>query len=199
MNHWVSSRFSRSKYKKPMYVLWSRRHCIKWQLVQLIRPVMLHQRLHQKKKKKWNNNNNMQVQKTVSKMANRTALNFLWRNYVGDFRLVEFTLHMLQVPKERKKQTRLTLAPNRGSLGVLWTYSVSIVVLSWDLTHKNTQTSTKSHACRVTLTPARSGDANTRFAPSAYKTHTFAQRHKSDKNIPVNLAKTATAALPFLY
>ena len=43
-------------------------------------------------------------------------------------------------------------------------------------------------------------DKHTRpFAPSAYKTYAFAQRHKSDKNIPVKLAKTATAALPFLY
>ena len=38
---------------------------------------------------------------------------------------------------------------------------------------------------------------DTRLASSAYQTYAFAQRHKSDKNIPVNLAKTATAALPF--
>ena len=50
---------------------------------------------------------------------------------------------------------------------------------------------------RHTDWPALDTDKHT-FAPSAYKTYVFVQRHKSDKNIPVNLAKTATAALPFL-
>ena len=121
----------------------------------------------------------------------------LWRNYVGDFRLVEFAQQCsLEVPKERKK-ARLTLAPNRGCHGVLWTYSGSVVVLSWDLTHKNTQTSTQAHLSRHTS----SLDTNTRGSPRPRIKHvnTFAQRHKSDKNIPVNLAKTATAALPFPY
>ena len=63
-----------------------------------------------------------------------------------------FALHVLhwRYPKSERNKT-----PNRGSLGVLWTYSGSSVVPSWDLTHKNTQTSTQTHACRVTLTLAR--------------------------------------------
>ena len=72
----------------------------------------------------------------------------------------QIALHVLRghwrYPKSERNKTRLTLAPNRGSLGVLWTYSGSVVVLSWDSTHKNTQTSTQAHACRVTLTLARS-------------------------------------------
>ena len=128
------------------------------------------------------------------------ACNFLWRNYVGDFRSVELVLHVLhwKYPKNERNKTRLTLAPNRGCLGVLWTYSGSVVVLSWNLTHKNTQTSTQAHACRVTDTDPTvlARHKHTRFAP---RTYAFAQRHKSDKNIPVNVAKTTSAALPFLY
>ena len=55
---------------------------------------------------------------------------------------------------------------------------------------KQTGTRMSRHTDRSSL------DTNTRFAQWTYA---FAQRHKSDKNIPVNLAKTATAALPFLY
>ena len=69
-----------------------------------------------------------------------------------------FSLHVLhwRYPKSERNKTRLTLAPNRGSLRVLWTYSGSVVVLSWDSTHKNTQISTLAHACHVTLTLPRS-------------------------------------------
>jgi len=102
-----------------------------------------------------------------------------------------FALHVLhwRYPKSERNKTRLILAPNRGSLGVLWTYSGSVVVLSWDSTHKNTQISTLAHACHVTLTLPRS--------TPAYKTYAFAQRHKSDKNRPVNLAKEKLLLLPW--
>ena len=145
--------------------------------VQLIWPVMLHQRLHLKE------NKNMQAQKLVSRWAS-SARNFLWRNYVGDFRLVEFDLHVLhwKCPKNERNKTRLTLAPNRGSLGVVWTYSGSVVVLSWDLTHKNTQTSTQAHACRVSHTDPSSLDTNTTRGRSRIK-HTLL--HKD-----INLTKT---------
>ena len=143
-------------------------------------------------------NNNCRHRNRCPRWA-RTARNFLrqWRNfnYVGVFRLDDFARAPFDVPKERKK-TGLTLAPNRCSLGgVLWTYSGLGVVLSWDLTHKNTQTSTQAHACRLTDTDPSSLDTNTRGSPCPRIKHAFAQRHKSDKNIPVNLAKTATAAL----
>ena len=100
-----------------------------------------------------------------------------------------------------KLRNKTHLAPKRDSLGVLWTYSGSVVVLSWDLIHnENTQTSTQTHACRATLTLARS--TQTRGgSPRPRIKHTPLHKdwHKSDKNLPVNLAKTATAALPFLY
>ena len=57
----------------------------------------------------------MQAQKQVPAI-------FLWRNYVGDFRLVEFCsarARHWRYPKSERNKTRLTLAPNRGSLGVL--------------------------------------------------------------------------------
>ena len=109
-------------------------------------------------------------------------------------------LHVLHsmYPKNERSQTRLTLAPNRCSLGVLWTYSGLVVVLSWDLTHKNTQTSTQAHACRLTLTLARSTRTHV-VRPVRVSKHTLLHWHKSDKNIPVNLVKTVTAAFPFLY
>ena len=97
-----------------------------------------------------------------------------------------FALHVspLEVPKERKKQleTHLTLAPNRGSLGVLWTYSGSVVVLSWDSTHKNTQISTLAHACHVTLTLPRSTQTRA-GSPRPHTKHT--PLHKD-----INLTKT---------
>ena len=162
---------------------------------------MLHQRLPllpPTPKKQQQKTNKLQAQKQVSKMSQQSQ-QFLCVTDVGDV----FALHVLhsKYPKNERNKTRLTLAPNRGILGVFWTYSGSVVVLSWDLTHKNTQTSTQVHACRVTLTLARSGDTNTRGSPrrSAYKTYAFEQTHKFDKKIPVILAKTATAALPFLY
>ena len=78
------------------------------------------------------------------------------------------TLHVLHSkhPKNERNKTRLILASNRGSLVVPWTYSGSGVVLSWDLTHKNTQTSTQAHACRVTDTDPSSLDTNTRGSPT---------------------------------
>ena len=86
----------------------------------------------------------------------------LWRNYVGDFRLVEFAQQCsLEVSKERKK-AHLTLAPNRGCHGVLWTYSGSVVVLSWDLTHKNTQTCRHWGTRMSRHTDRSSLDTNTR-------------------------------------
>ena len=102
------------------------------------------------------------------------------------------TLHVLhsKYPKNERNTTRSALASNRGGLGVLWTYSGSGVVLSWDLTHKKTRKQAHyrhTHVASLTLTIARRS------------TQTHAQRHKFDKNIPVNLAKTAIAALPFLY
>ena len=50
---------------------------------------------------------------------------FVWRNDVGDFRLVdwlEFAQHVLRskYPKNERNKIRLTLGSNRGSLGVLW-------------------------------------------------------------------------------
>ena len=73
-------------------------------------------------------------------------------------------------------------------------------MLSWDLTHKNTQTSTQAHACRVTLTLALYTNTRGRWLRPRIK-HTLLHKdiNLSDKNIPVNFAKTATAALPFLY
>ena len=135
-------------------VLWSRRHCTKWQCSLFDRFCCINGYTKKQKQKK---QNNCRHRNRCPRWAS-TARNFLWRNYVGDFRLVEFALARapFQVLKERKKQTRLTLTPIRGSLGVLCTYSGSVVVLSWDLTYKNTQTSTQAHACRVTLTLARS-------------------------------------------
>ena len=144
--------------------------------VQLLWQVMLHQRLplppktnkhtHTQKTKK----QKLQAQKQESKMSQHCP-QFLCATYVGDFRLFDWVCSArapFQVlnPKNERNKTRLTLAPNRGILGVFWTYSGSVVVLSWDLTHKNTQTSTQIHACRVTLTLARSGDTDTRFAPT---------------------------------
>ena len=105
--------------------------------------------------------------------------NFLWRNYVGDFGLVAFALHVLhwRYPKSERNKTRLTLAPNRGCLGVLWTYSGSGVVLSWDLTRKNTQTSTQAHRRMSRHTDPSSLNTNTHGSPRPrIKTHAFAQR-----------------------
>ena len=110
-----------------------------------------------------------------------------------------FALHVLhwRYPKSERNKTRLTLAPNRGSLGVLWTYSGSVVVLSWDSTHKNTQISTLAHAYVTPHWPYLARHKHARFASSAYKTYAFAQRHKSDKNRPVNLAKEKLLLLPW--
>ena len=95
---------------------------------------------------------------------------------------------------QRTKEDTFNLSTKpREPRGALWTYSGSAVVLSWDLTHKNTQTGTRTSQSHWLLLAQHK---HMRFAPSAYKTYAFAQRHKSDKNIPVNLAKTAT--LPFL-
>ena len=97
-----------------------------------------------------------------------------------------------EVPKERKKTrslglpTSVTLAPNRGSLGVLLTYSSSVVVLSRDLTHGNTQKSTQAQACRVTLTPSRSTLTNTR-SPRPRIKHTLL--HK-DINLTKHTSKS---------
>ena len=130
----------------------------------------------------------------------------VWRNDVGDFRLVdwlEFAQHVLRskYPKNERNKIRLTLASNRGSLGVLWLNLFrlrcgSVLGIYWP-TKTRRQAHRHTPVTSLTLTLARS--THTRFAPSAYKTYAFAQRHKFDKNIPVNLAKTATAALPFLY
>jgi len=105
----------------------------------------------------------------------------------------EFTLHVLhcKYPKNEKNKTHLTLAPNRGSLGVLWTYSGSDAVLSWDLTHKNWQTSTKAHACRVTLSDPKPLDTTTRGSPRLRIKHT--PLHKD-----INLTKTYLQSSPKL-
>ena len=118
----------------------------------------------------------------------------------ANFRLVEFALHVLhwKYPKNERNKIRLTLAPNRGSLGMLWTFSGSVVVLSWDLTHKNTQTSTQAHACRSHSDPS-SLDTNTLGSPCPRIKHTLLHKDINlTKNIPVNLTNTAIAALPFL-
>ena len=49
-------------------------------------------------------NRKLLAQKQVSTMGQHSR-NFLWRNYVGDFRLVEFALHVrhLKYSKEQKK------------------------------------------------------------------------------------------------
>ena len=62
------------------------------------------------------NTKKLQAHKQVSKMRKHCP-NILWRNYVGDFRLVEFALHVLhsKYPKNERNKTRLTLAPNRGT------------------------------------------------------------------------------------
>ena len=141
---------------------------------------MLHQRLQLEQ-----DNLKLQAQIRVSNMGQH-CLRFCV-TYVGDTRLVEFVLHVLhwKYPKNERNKTRLTLAPNRGCLGVFWAYSGSVVVLPWDLTHnlkhadKHTGTSMSRH------TDSSSLDTNydTGFAP---RTYAFAQRPKSDKNIPVN-------------
>ena len=141
---------SLSFFTQQTNVLWSHRHCNK-SVTAMLWPVMLHQRLYLKQ-----NNKNNKTAGTES-ASNFCVCECMWRNYVGVFRpaLGRLTLHVLRwkYPKnERNIKTRLTLASNRGSLGVLWTYSGSGVVLSWDLTNKNTQTSTQAHACRVTDT-----------------------------------------------
>ena len=72
---------------------------------------------------------------------------------------------------------------------MLWTYSGSVVVLSWDLTHKKTRRQAHGHTHVSSHWPSRLvRHKHARSAPSAYETHAFAQRHKSDKNRPVNLA-----------
>ena len=120
--------------------------------VQLLWSVMLHQRLQPKQ----NKNKNWRRRNRCSRWAS-TACNFLWRNYVGDFRLVEFAQHVLhwKYPKNERNKTRLILAPNRGCPGVLWTYfrlSCGTVLGFNPQKHVDKQTG----ACRVTLTLARS-------------------------------------------
>ena len=97
-------------------------------------------------------------------------------------RVALHVLHWRFRAKSERNKTRL--ASNRGSLGVLWTYSGSVVVLYWDLTHnENTQTSTLTHACRVTLTRRSSLNTNTRGSPRTRIKHTLL--HKD-----INLTKT---------
>ena len=122
---------------------------------------MLHQRLLLKQKNKTKNKNCRHRNRRP-----RWACNFLWRCRRLPLGRVCSARAPLELPKERRnKTTSSTLAPNRGSLGVLWTYSGSVVVLSWDLTHKNTQTSTQAHECRVSHTDPSSHDTNTRGSP----------------------------------
>ena len=99
--------------------------------------------------------------------------------------------------KNWRNKARLTLASNRGSLGVLWTYSGSVVVLrSWGFNpQKHSDKHTGTHMSRHT--DPSSLDTSTRGSPRPCIKHTLLHRHKSDENIPVNIAKTATAALPF--
>ena len=152
------------------------------------------------KKKKKNNNKNCKHINRCPRWES-TARIFCDVIYVGDFRLVEFALHVLhsKYPNNERNKTRLTLAPNRGSLGMLWTYSGSVVVLSWDLTHththththtqkKNTRRQAHAHTNVSSHWPSLARHKHARSAPSAYETHAFAQRHKTDRNRPVNLA-----------
>ena len=141
--------------------------------VQLLWPVMLHQRLQlwkRKEEKKWKKC----WHKNRCPNGASIASNCLWRNYVGDYAwsslLCMFSIGGTQRAKETR-HVRLILAPNRGSLGVLWNYSGSVVVLSWDSTCKNTQTSTQAHTCPVTLTLA-SLDTNTCGSPRPRIKHT---------------------------
>ena len=133
--HWVSSRFSCSKYTKTMCCVVA---AIVLMTVQLIWPYgyvastdapNLKTLASVDTPKNTITTKNMQAQKQVFKMGLHCPQFFVtncWR-----LSLVEFALHVLhcKIPKERKKlKTRLTLAPNRGNLGVLWTYSGSDVV-----------------------------------------------------------------------
>ena len=189
---WLSSRFSRSKH----YELWSRHHCIKSVTVQLLWQVMLHQRLQLKQKNK------------TKKCRQRNCplfILFIFCDVIMSATSAWSSFSALRDvllnggTSQRAKETRhVSLAPNRGNLGVLWTYSGTVVVLSWDLTHnKNWRTSTQTHAWRVTLnTDPSLLDTNRRGSTRPRIKHTPLRIKTSDfKNRPVNLAKTA-ALLP---
>ena len=159
--------------------LWSRRHCIKSVTVRLLWPVMLHQRLQLKKKKK--TKKKLQAQKHSKRCPSpswaSTARN-LWRNYVGDFRLVKSGTCSNGGTGQRAKETRyVSLAPNRGSLGVLWTCSGSVVVLSWDLTHKWWKHADKHTDTRIARHKQR-GSTRPRIKHTPLR---IAQRHLTSK------------------
>ena len=118
-----------------------------------------------------------------------TVLEQVWCNDVGDFRLVdwlEFAQHVLRskYPKNEINKIRLTLTSNRGRGALTELIQVQVWFCPGDkLTHKNTQTSTQAHACRVTDTDPNSLDTNTHGSPRPRIKHTLL--HKD-----INLTKT---------
>ena len=113
-----------------------------------------------------------------------TVLEQVWCNDVGDFRLVdwlEFAQHVLRskYPKNEINKIRLNLASNRGRGALTELIQVQVWFCPGDkLTHKNTQTSTQAHACRVTDTDPNSLDTNTHGSPRPRIKHTLLHRHK---------------------
>ena len=110
--------FTQQTHSDNVNVLWSGRQCVKWQCSVSERLCRINGCIYKKKNQKKPAGTKTGVRDGTDGPA---ALPGCFLNDVGDFRLaVEFALHVLhwEVPKERKK-TRLTLAPNRGSLGVL--------------------------------------------------------------------------------
>ena len=142
----------------------------------------------------------MQAQKQVSKMGQHCTcpqffVTWLCRRLPFGWVCSGHVLHW-RYPKSERNKTRLTLAPTRGSLGVLWTFS-GATYYGTVLNQQKTRRQAHRHTHVASLSPARSKQTRAVRPVRVWNTRLCTNlRHKYDQNRPV---KTATAALPFLY